>query len=228
MRDALTHRGPDEAGEYFHEQVALGHRRLSIVDVLAGQQPFASSDGSLVVVFNGEIYNHPDLRRRLQTKGHHYRTDCDTESIINAYREYGIECPKYLDGMFAFVLLDKKNNKLFGARDRFGKKPLYYSFPNLAGHRGFAFASEIRALLRYPAVEREAKISTTSLQSYLLHDYVPSSQSIFGNIWKLEAGHAFQINASGENSSDLSVWQYWRNPILEASAIKVSETEAVS
>ena len=224
MRDSLAHRGPDEAGEFFGEQVALGHRRLSIVDVLAGQQPFISDDGSVVLVFNGEIYNHPQLRRTLQAKGHRYRTDSDTESLLLAYREYGVDCPQHLDGMFAFVLLDKRKNILFGARDRFGKKPLYYSRPG----KDFVFASEIRALLKHPRVARDARVSETSLRAYLVHDYLPGDVSIFENVRKLEAGHAFQIDVGSGGADDLTIWRYWTNPILERSTIKLSTADAAS
>ena len=113
MRDALVHRGPDESGVHSDGRVQLGHRRLSVIDLVQGQQPFKSDDGSIVVVFNGEIYNHEQLREQLEAKGHRFRTRCDTESIVFAYREFGERCPEHLDGMFTFVLYDRETMSLW-------------------------------------------------------------------------------------------------------------------
>jgi len=213
MRDVLAHRGPDESGEYVDDLVGLGHRRLSVVDLLTGQQPLHSADGSVVVVFNGEIYNHPALREDLEQRGFSYRTNSDTESIVNAYLAFGTESVKRLDGMFAFVLYDRAKKLVFGARDRLGKKPLFYALSRESGGTSFVFGSEIRALLQHPAVRRDAVVSESSVQQYLLHDYVPGSRTMFGNIAKLEAGHAFTIDLSGPTMAP-EVWRYWDNPIV--------------
>jgi asparagine synthase (glutamine-hydrolysing) len=126
MTDALRHRGPDDSGYYQDEHASLGHRRLSIIDVAAGHQPMANENGSVWIVYNGEIFNHADVRPALETAGHRYVTRCDTETILHAYEQYGPECLERFRGMFAFALWDKRNRKLFAARDRLGKKPFYY------------------------------------------------------------------------------------------------------
>ena len=226
MRDALAHRGPDEAGEFIDDRVALGHRRLSIVDLKTGQQPLHAADDSVVVVFNGEIYNHPQLKNHLEQRGHVYRTNSDTESIVNAYLEYGLECPQHLDGMFAFVLYDRVRRRLFAARDRFGKKPLYYGLPLENGRRSFVFASEIRSLLRHPVIRRDARISEAGVYEYLLRDYLPGRQTILDNIWKLEAGRALAIDLRSDDFAEPKIWEYWRNPILDPPSIEMSEPEA--
>lgn len=228
MRESLAHRGPDEAGEYSDASISLAHRRLAIVDIEAGHQPFYSEDESIVLVFNGEIYNHPELKRQLSAKGHRYVSDSDTESIIHAYVEHGVDCLRHLDGMFAFVLYDKRNKTLFGARDRFGKKPLFYSQPVTNGRRTLVFASEIRSLLRHPEVRRDARLSQESLCLYLLHDYVPEPHTMFENVLKLEAGHAFLAEIGGREIERFSVWRYWSNPILERPSENVSEDAAAA
>ncbi|HYY57754.1 MAG TPA: hypothetical protein VE842_10510, partial [Pyrinomonadaceae bacterium] len=127
MRDAVTHRGPDDSGLFIRERVGLGHRRLSIVDVAAGHQPMTNEDGSLHIVYNGEIYNHADFRARLESRGHTYRTHCDTETILHLYEEHGQNCVEHLRGMFAFAIWDERTEELLLARDRVGKKPLLYA-----------------------------------------------------------------------------------------------------
>src|SRR5262245_40955625 len=162
MRDYMTHRGPDEAGAFSSPEVSLGHRRLSIVDLRTGQQPAFNEDRSVVVVFNGEIYNHPQLRPTLVSLGHSYRSNSDTESIVHAYETYGTDCVCHLDGMFAFVLFDQRRRLLFGARDRFGKKPLYFTGrPFGCGDSRvlFAFASELKALRQHPVIEAGLQVS---------------------------------------------------------------------
>src|SRR6185437_16902664 len=127
MRDLMTHRGPDEAGIFVDSRVALGHRRLSIVDVAAGHQPMTNEDGSLQITYNGEIYNHSDYRSELEDRGHIYNTYCDTETILHLYEEHGSRCVDFLRGMFAFAIWDAHKRELFIARDRLGVKPLYYT-----------------------------------------------------------------------------------------------------
>ena len=209
MRDALAHRGPDGAGSVTEGRVSLGHRRLSIVDLGGGAQPMRDADGDLTVVFNGEIYNHPRLRRRLESRGAEYRTGCDTESILHAYRAHGRDCPRELDGMFAFVLHDRRRGVLFGARDRFGKKPLHYVHRPHAGGRSvsFAFASEIKALRRHPDLRREFALSADALESYLLHDYVAGPQSIHRGVRRLPRGSAFELHLA---TGALKTWTWWR------------------
>jgi asparagine synthase (glutamine-hydrolysing) len=126
MCDAITHRGPDDEGIFTHGNFGIGMRRLSIIDLVTGRQPISNEDGSIWIVFNGEIYNHQELRDELQKKGHKFQTKSDTEAIVHAYEEYGEKCPEKLNGMFGFAILDLRNRTLFLARDRLGIKPLYY------------------------------------------------------------------------------------------------------
>src|SRR6476646_6496578 len=146
MTRTLIHRGPDDEGRFADEHIALGHRRLSIIDVEHGRQPIDNEDGSVWVVLNGEIYNYRDLRALLQTKGHAFKTRTDTETIVHAYEEWGAGCVERLRGMFAFALWDRRRRQLLLARDRIGKKPLHYA---TVGNR-FIFASELKALLAFP------------------------------------------------------------------------------
>src|SRR2546423_992251 len=151
MNEAIRHRGPDEEGAYLDGRVGLAMRRLAIIDLAGGQQPIANEDRTCWIVFNGEIYNYRELKKRLEDLGHRFRTDCDTEAIVHAYEQYGADCPKYLRGMFAFAVWDERRRELFLARDRVGKKPLLYAKAGDA----FVFGSEFTALLLHPAVGRE-------------------------------------------------------------------------
>src|SRR5205823_6176744 len=154
MRDTMIHRGPDDAGAWYSaaDRVALAHRRLSIVDLsLAGRQPMRNEDGSVWLTFNGEVYNHLALRTELEAKGHVYRSNTDSETILHLYEEEGPRCVERLQGMFAFAIWDSRKRELFLARDRVGVKPLYYAL--LPG--GVVFGSEVKALLEHPAVERD-------------------------------------------------------------------------
>ena len=156
VRDSIRHRGPDDGRSFFDSQVSLGHRRLNIVDLATGGQPMFSEDRTLVIVFNGEIYNHPKLKIELQGLGHRYRTSSDTESILHAYVQWGTKCVERIDGMFVFAIYDMKNKLLFGARDRFGKKSLYYTNRPLGSGSeqfAFAFSSELKALRKISQVE---------------------------------------------------------------------------
>src|SRR5262249_13162621 len=130
MNEAIRHRGPDDDGFYFNDGVGLAMRRLSIIDLKSGKQPIHSADGKAWIVFNGEIYNYRELRKHLEARGHRFYTDSDTEAIVHAYDEFGTECPKHLRGMFAFAIWDERQNSLFLARDRVGKKPLLYAHQN--------------------------------------------------------------------------------------------------
>ena len=179
MRDAMVHRGPDDAGAWTSPRgrVALGHRRLSIVDTSpAGHQPMSNEDGSVWVTFNGEIYNHAELRPELEARGHRYRSHCDTETIIHLYEEEGERCVERLDGMFALAIWDERRRELFLARDRLGKKPLYWTLTP----SGFAFASEIKALLRHPSVT--ADLDVKAFYDYLTFVCTPAPATMFAGI----------------------------------------------
>src|SRR3990172_813547 len=152
MNDRQLHRGPDEGGVHCEPGVGLGHRRLSIIDLSTGQQPLFNEDGSVVVVFNGEIYNYQDLVKELTSLGHIFRTHSDTEAIVHAWEEWGEECVQRFRGMFAFAVHDRNRETLFLARDRFGKKPLYYS---LLPNGRLIFASELKALLEIPDLSHD-------------------------------------------------------------------------
>ena len=199
MASVINHRGPDDDGIYLKGNVGLAHRRLSILDLSpAGHQPMSNEDGSIWIVFNGEIYNFLDLRDDLQKRGHTFMSKTDTETIIHLYEEKGVECVHDLRGMFAFAIWDENKKRLFCARDRAGKKPLVYAHTNDA----LLFASEIKSLLRDPALERNLDYS--SIHHYLTYQYVPSPLSIFKSIKKLPPAHLL-IYERGE----LTVKRYW-------------------
>lgn len=203
MNELLTHRGPNDSGSFVDKDngVALAMRRLSIIDLEGGKQPMPNEDESLWVVCNGEIYNSPELRLRLAEKGHRFRTkNSDVEVLLHLYEEKGSELLNDLNGMYAFVIYDKAKKVFFGARDRTGIKPLYYTFKN----GKFAFASELKCLLLLPWVSRE--IDFTSLNHYLSLQFVPAPQSIFNDIKKLQAGHFFIYNL---NKNHLELKRYW-------------------
>jgi asparagine synthase (glutamine-hydrolysing) len=201
MGEAIRHRGPDAGGEFLDEYVGLAHRRLSIIDLSSdGNQPMFFGDGRYVIVFNGEIYNFLELRAELEKSGTVFRSRSDTEVILALYAAKGRECLNDLNGMFAFALWDRQEKTLFLARDRIGKKPLYYYH---AGGDRLAFASEIKALLQVPGVPRE--IEPTAVVDYLKYLYVPAPKSIFRNIHKLPAGHWLELRVGSEPR----IGQYW-------------------
>lgn len=184
MTTTLTHRGPDDVGFYIDGQLGFGFRRLSIIDLSPlGHQPMESNDGNIVVIFNGEIYNFRELRDELEKRGHRFKSKSDTEVIIYAYAEYGTRCFEKLNGMFAIALYDKKQQRVILARDRLGKKPLYWS------RRGdtLMFGSELKALVAHPLFKKE--VDTASLNKYLAYDYIPTPHTIFRGVYKLEPGH---------------------------------------
>jgi asparagine synthase (glutamine-hydrolysing) len=188
MTAALRHRGPDDEGAYVDDHVALGVRRLAVIDLTGGQQPIANEDGTIRVVLNGEIYNFADLRDRLERRGHRFRTCSDAEVIVHAYEESGAECVRDLDGMFAFALWDGSRQNLLLARDRMGEKPLYY----YAGPDAFVFGSELRALLQHPDVP--VRLSLESVARYLLFECIPAPHSILTDIAKLPSGHTLVVS----------------------------------
>jgi len=188
MTSALTHRGPDECGYHTDRNAVLGHRRLSIIDLATGQQPLYNEDRTVSVVFNGEIYNFEDVRHRLIARGHAFRTNSDTETIVHAYEEWGGACVDMFRGMFAFAVRDERRDTLFLARDRFGKKPLFY-----AEYDGqFVFASEMKAILTDPRFAR--RLDDEALASYFMLSYIPAPLTIFAGIRKLPAGHTLTID----------------------------------
>ncbi|MDX1777960.1 MAG: asparagine synthase (glutamine-hydrolyzing), partial [Thermodesulfobacteriota bacterium] len=184
MASVINHRGPDDEGIYLKGNVGLAHKRLSILDLsTAGHQPMSNEDGSVWIVFNGEIYNFLDLREALIKKGHTFVSRTDTETIIHLYEEKGIECVHDLRGMFAFAIWDEQKKRLFCARDRAGKKPFVYAHTK----EGFVFASEIKSLLRDPLIDKS--LDYRAIHHYLTYQYVPSPLSIFENIKKLPPAH---------------------------------------
>jgi asparagine synthase (glutamine-hydrolysing) len=199
MNQRILHRGPDDAGTLVSDAAGLAMRRLSIIDLKSGHQPISNEDGSIWIVFNGEIYNHADLRQKMIARGHTYRTYSDTESIVHLYEEYGADCVQHLRGMFAFVIWDKVRRKLFAARDRMGIKPFCYRL--LDGV--FLYGSEIKALLAYPGVG--AEFNQGVLSEYLAFGYVSGEETLFSGIRKLPAGHTLELSESGT----VEVRRYW-------------------
>jgi asparagine synthase (glutamine-hydrolysing) len=204
MRDIITHRGPDEAGLYVDDFAGLGHRRLSIVDVAAGHQPLGNEDGSIQIVFNGEIYNHTELRGPLESSGHRYRTRCDTETIVHAYEQWGDGCVERLRGMFAFGIWDVPRRRLLLARDRLGIKPLYWTVVN----GRLLFGSEIKAILESGLVATEA--NEQALPELLSTRYLSGEETLFRGIRRLMPGHTL-VYEDGE----VTIRQYWDVPTGE-------------
>lgn len=198
LTDTLSHRGPDDAGYYLDENVGLGHRRLSIIDLEGGHQPVFNEDSSKCIIFNGEIYNFPELREKLIVAGHKFSTRSDTETILHAYEEWGEQCVEHLRGMFAFAIWDKVKKKLFIARDRLGIKPLFY-----AEHHGkFYFASEMKTILADKEFPRD--MDEMALVSYFTLSYIPAPLTIFSKIRKLLPGHTLTWQ---DNS--IRINKYW-------------------
>src|SRR5262252_2133746 len=183
MCGVIEHRGPDDEGHYIGPGIAMGMRRLSIIDLATGRQPISNEDGSIWIVFNGEIYNHRELRELLLARGHKLRTRSDTETIAHLYEDEGERCVDRLRGMFAFAVWDCRERRLFLARDRVGKKPLHYA---LAG-RTLVFGSEIKSLLQHPGVKREINLQAVS--DFLSFGYVPDPATAFDGVYKLPPGH---------------------------------------
>ena len=203
MSTSIVHRGPDDFGSYVDANVGLAMRRLSIIDLQTGHQPLSSDDGALHIVFNGEIYNHQELRKYLETaRGYHYRTRTDTETILHLYEEYGIECLSRLQGMFAFAIWDARKRRLLLARDRFGIKPLYY----MCKSNRLMFASEIKAILSVPGITPE--LNSKCLPEYLSFGYLSGTDTLFAEIHKLPPGNLLQVGEDGTITTDC----YWNMP----------------
>jgi len=209
MRDVLAHRGPDAAGEWHDEQAALAHRRLSIVDLAAGAQPLSNEDGTVWVVYNGEIYNHAELRPALEAAGHRYRTRCDTEAIVHAYETWGDECVHHFRGMFAFALWDARRRRLLLARDRLGIKPLYWALH----HDRLLFGSEIKAILASGLVP--ARANEVALPELLSTRSIAGEETLFAGIRKLLPGHVLVF----ENGR-VRTTRYWDIPVAEPVAAR--------
>lgn len=204
MNQTQIHRGPDEGELYLEAGIGLGHRRLSIMDISSGQQPLFNEDGSVVVIFNGEIYNYEELAKELVALGHRFRTHCDTEVIVHGWEEWGEQCVNRFRGMFAFGLWDRNRDTLFMARDRMGIKPLFYT---LLTNGLFIFASELKALLAHPDFVRE--MDPQAIEDYFAYGYVPEPKTIFKHAYKLSPGHTLTLQR-GQHS--LQSRQYWDVP----------------
>ena len=198
MNDTLVHRGPDDEGFYVSNEIGLGHRRLSIIDLASGHQPMTNEDRTVWVVFNGEIYNFTELHDYLEGKGHQFKTRSDTEVIVHLYEEKGEECFRELRGMFAIAIWDQRKKQLLLARDRVGKKPLFYCHDR----SGVAFGSEIKAILQVPGVSRD--IDLQALSDYFSFLYVPAPKSIFKSIRKILPGHYLVVSPNGLREA-----KYW-------------------
>lgn len=199
MCDAIVHRGPDSEGRFLRPGIAMGMRRLSVIDVQGGRQPIFNEDGSIAVVFNGEIYNHRHLRRQLESRGHQFRTVSDTEVLVHLYEEYGTEMASKLEGMFAFSLWDATHRRLYIARDRAGMKPLAYRVEG----RSIAYCSELRSLVA--GFPEEIKVSTASIPLYLMLGYLPDPVSIYSSVQKLPPAHWLTWN----EDSGIRIERYW-------------------
>lgn len=206
MMDRIRHRGPDSDGKYIDDGIALGFRRLSIIDLAQGDQPILNEDGTKILLFNGEIYNFQKLREELAAKGHIFKTKTDSEVLLHGYEEYGTALLNKLRGMFSFVIWDKVKKELFGARDFFGIKPLYYALMDDA----FLFGSEIKSFLPHPKFQKE--LNEAALENYLTFQYSPTTETFFKNVYKLPAAHYFLYK-----DGKLTTQRYWE--------VKFSEDE---
>ena len=207
MCGALRHRGPDDEGYYEDEFAGLGVCRLSIIDLVTGQQPVTNEDKTLWLVFNGEIYNYPSLRQRLEEKGHVFSSRSDSEVIIHAYEEYGEHCVDEFNGMFAFAVWDKIRRRLVLVRDRLGIKPLYF----WADENQLVFGSELKALVAHPGIPRE--VDPVALDHFLTLEYIPAPRTILKGVQKLPAGHRLVFQ-----NGTVTIDQYWDIPLREIPA----------
>jgi asparagine synthase (glutamine-hydrolysing) len=217
MTTALSHRGPDGEGFFTDRHAALGHRRRAIIDREGGKQPMSNEDGSCWIVFNGEVYNHHEIRHQLVGKGHTFRTHSDTEAIVHAYEEYGPACVDHLEGMFAFAIYDQRRRELFIARDRLGKKPLFYAALGGALH----FASEIKAIRESPAWD--GALDLEGLEGYLSLGYFLAPRTVYQHVHALEPGHWLRVR-----NGSIETRQYWDVPAFDDFGLdEVSAVEQV-
>jgi len=221
MMDKIKHRGPDAEGKYVDDYIALGHRRLSIIDVSSsGDQPIFSEDGSMAIVFNGEIYNYREIRDELKEAGFKFRTKTDTEVLLYGYVKYGEKILEKLRGMFSFAIWDKNKRELFGARDFFGIKPMYYAIMG----KTFMFGSEIKSFMAHPQFKKE--LNTTALENYLTFQYSPTKETFFKNVYKLMPAHYFKVR-----NGRMEIKRYWdvsfsedNSPNLDEWVNRISDT----
>ncbi|MFH1835638.1 MAG: asparagine synthase (glutamine-hydrolyzing) [Methanobacteriota archaeon] len=199
MRDSMVYRGPDDCGIFLDGKVGLGHRRLSIIDLIGGGQPIHNEEETVWIVYNGELYNHEDLRVELEGLGHRYYTNTDTETIVHLYEDYGPACVERMNGMFAFAIWDAREKKVFLARDRLGIKPLYY----LRDGEKLVFASELKAILEHPDIPRVVDYS--ALNNYFTYGYIGSPDTVFEGVEKLPPAHTLV-----EDGVESSIKRYWR------------------
>jgi asparagine synthase (glutamine-hydrolysing) len=201
MNDSIHHRGPDDEGYYRDRQASLAMRRLSIIDLYTGKQPISNETKDIWVVYNGEIYNFKDVRATLKQRGHIFKTQTDTEVIVHAYEEYGDECVKHFNGMFAIALWDARKRRLLLARDRVGIKPLYY----WSDQTKLVFASELKALILHPDVPRQTNLAALDL--FLTLEYIPAPHTIYEGVFKLLPGHTLSVE-----QGEVRITQYWDVP----------------
>ncbi len=213
MCESIKHRGPDETGMKTLGPVGLGMTRLSIIDLKTGQQPITNEDGTIWIIFNGEIYNYQEIQKNLRVKGHHLATNSDTETIVHLYEEFGVDCLKYLEGMFAFALWDSNKQRLFAARDRMGEKPLHWTVSN----GQFIFASEIKGIFAHPSTSKQ--LNKFALKQYLALEYVPAPNTLFQGISKLLPAHYLVVE-----NGQVSIKNYWQPE--EIKPFNFSEEEA--
>ncbi|MBQ3861854.1 MAG: asparagine synthase (glutamine-hydrolyzing), partial [Clostridia bacterium] len=218
MADRIIHRGPDSDGYHVgggsdRDAIALGFRRLSIIDLAAGSQPMYNEDGSVVIVYNGEVYNFMELRDELIAKGHVFRTRCDSEVILHGFEEWGEKTAEKLRGMFAFVVWDTKTNTLYGARDPFGIKPFYYTFTD-RGH--FIFGSEIKSFLEHP--EFKPRVNENALRPYLTFQYSATEETFFKGVYKLPPAHWFTLK-----DGKMEKTRYWDIDFTKKTSLSYEE-----
>ncbi|MGH8262080.1 MAG: asparagine synthase (glutamine-hydrolyzing), partial [Steroidobacteraceae bacterium] len=201
MNGVIAHRGPDGDGFHFEPGAGLGHRRLSIIDLAGGAQPLYNEDHSVLVVFNGEIFNFKEIEVELVARGHQFRTRCDTEVIVHAWEEWGERCLERFNGMFAFAIWDRRTETLFLARDRLGVKPLYYA---LLGDGCLIFGSELKALLAHPGLQR--RVDHRAVEEYFAFGYVPDPRTIFEGVFKLEPGACWSLRRGAAPGAPRRYW----------------------
>jgi asparagine synthase (glutamine-hydrolysing) len=221
MNNRMRHRGPDDEGVLVNGRAGLSQRRLSIIDLSSGHQPMTTEDGGIWVTFNGEIYNFQQLRPELEGLGHRFRTNSDTESILHGYEQWGVECVRHLRGMFAFALWDAQRQRLLLARDRVGKKPLFYA----QADGQFLFASEMQAMLEHPGISKQ--IDLEALDHFLGYEYIPAPKTILKQVRKLPAAHVLtlELGKTGASAAIPRIERYWRLEGRRQS--KLSEQDAV-
>lgn len=215
MNDKIRRRGPDAEGLHIDGPIALGHRRLSIVDLAGSVQPMSTPDGQITLIFNGEIYNFPALREELSKLGYSFRTHGDTETLLYAYCAWGTDLLNHLQGMFAFAIWDKPKQRLFLARDHMGVKPLFYSWDG----QTFVFASELKSLIEHPSVSRDVDLD--AIGTFLECQFIPAPQTIYSQVRRLKASHAMVLEGK-----QLKVWQYWSPDFSHKLALNEVEAEA--